>query len=225
MILDDRPDLHVLLLRRREASVFVPGMDVFPGGGVDSEDAVDATGDGPSDAAASACLGLSTGGRAYWVAAVRETLEEAGLRLALGALHYAARWITPVGPPRRYDTRFFVTALPPGQIPVADLREAVEAALVRPADALADFAARRRAMLPPTVAMLRILAAYARSAEAIAAAARAESGPDHRVRLATEGRGTWHVLLPGETLRDAPSGARIDDTDAWVRLLPGAQEG
>jgi 8-oxo-dGTP pyrophosphatase MutT (NUDIX family) len=227
MILDDRPDLHVLLLRRREASVFVPGMDVFPGGGVDSGDAADVEGrgDGPTDAAASACLGLAAGGRAYWVAAVRETLEEAGLRLPLGALHYTARWITPLGPPRRYDTRFFVAALPPGQTPVADRREAVHAEWVRPQDALADFHGRRRAMLPPTVGMLRILASFASSAQVIEAAARCESGPDQRVRLATEGGGVWHVLLPGETLRDAPTGARIDDTDAWVRLGPVVREG
>ena len=39
MLLDDRPDLHVLLLRRREGSAFVGGMSVFPGGGVDPHDA------------------------------------------------------------------------------------------------------------------------------------------------------------------------------------------
>mgnify|MGYP003408486366 CR=1 FL=1 len=39
MVVDDRPDLHVLLLRRRTGSAFVPGMDVFPGGGVDPGDA------------------------------------------------------------------------------------------------------------------------------------------------------------------------------------------
>ncbi len=224
MILDDRPDLHVLLLRRRNESVFVPGMDVFPGGGVDPQDAQLAVGDGPSDAAASECLGLASGGRAYWVAAARETLEEAGLRLALGALHYTARWITPLGPPRRYDTRFFVTALPPGQVPVADQREAVHAEWVRPADALDDFRARRRGMLPPTVGMLRILASFATSADAIAAAALAQAGPDQRVRLATEAAGVWHVLLPGETLNDAPRGARIDETEAWVRLCPRTRE-
>jgi recombination protein RecT len=42
MIVDDRPDLHVLLLRRRAGSQFVPGMDVFPGGGVDASDAAPA---------------------------------------------------------------------------------------------------------------------------------------------------------------------------------------
>src|SRR5436190_5097356 len=105
MIVDDRPDLHVLLLRRRAASVFVPGMDVFPGGGVDPDDARE-TGPGLDDATASARLRIATGGRAYWAAAAREAREEAGLTLALDVLHYAAHWITPPGPPRRYDTRF-----------------------------------------------------------------------------------------------------------------------
>jgi len=219
MIVDDRPDLHVLLLRRRAASQFVPGMDVFPGGGVDSADAALPGSAALDDAAASARLGLANGGLAYWVAAVRETTEEAGLELAPDALHYVARWVTPQGPPRRYDTRFFVTALPPGQIPVADQSEAVHAEWVRPAAALADFVARRRAMLPPTVGMLRILASYPRSADVIAAAARAEAGPDHRVQLAAEGEGRWRVLLPGEALAQ-----KMLETEAWVRLRPRAEE-
>ena len=213
MIVDDRPDLHVLLLRRRAGSAFVGGMDVFPGGGVD-----------PHDATASARLGLASGGRAYWVAAVRETLEEAGVRLAVDALHYAARWITPPGPPRRYDTRFFVTALPPGQIPVADQSEAVHAEWVRPAQALADFSARVRSLLPPTAGMLRILATYPSSAELLRAAALDESRPDQRVRLASEGGGAWSVLLPGESLREARPGARVQEMEAWVRLSPWTRE-
>jgi 8-oxo-dGTP pyrophosphatase MutT (NUDIX family) len=220
MIVDDRPDLHVLMLRRRAASQFVPDMDVFPGGGVDSADATLPGAAQLDDATASARLGLASGGLAYWVAAVRETSEESGLALALDALHYVARWITPPGPPRRYDTRFFVATLPAGQTPVADQSEAVHAEWLRPAGALEDFAARRRAMLPPTVGMLRILASYADSAEVIDAAARAEAGPDHRVQLAAEGEGRWRVLLPGEAR--AP---KMLDTEAWVRLCPRAQEG
>ncbi len=38
LLVDDRPDLHVLCLRRRTASVFVGGMTVFPGGGIDDHD-------------------------------------------------------------------------------------------------------------------------------------------------------------------------------------------
>jgi 8-oxo-dGTP pyrophosphatase MutT (NUDIX family) len=223
MIVDDRPDLHVLLLRRRAASAFVPGMDVFPGGGVDPHDAADAGAHGGlDDASASARLGVASGGLAYWAAAARETREEAGLSLSLAALHYAARWITPPGPPRRYDTRFFVAALPPGQTPVADREEAVHAEWVTPAQALADFASGARAMLPPTAGMLRILASYPNSAGVLRAAARAESAADQRVRLASE-NGAWTVLLPGESLRDAPAGARIQELDAWVRLCPRGQ--
>src|SRR5258705_7937014 len=156
MIVDDRPDLHVLLLRRGAGSQFVPGMDVFPGGGGDASDAA-RTGDvALDDAAASARLGLAGGGLAYGRAAVRETAEEAGLRLARAALCYVARWVTPLGPPRRYDTRFFVAALPARQTPVADQDEAVHAEWVRPAQALADFGSGTRAMLPPTIGMLRI---------------------------------------------------------------------
>jgi 8-oxo-dGTP pyrophosphatase MutT (NUDIX family) len=162
MILDDRPDLHVLLLRRRAGSVFVPDMDVFPGGGVDAHDEAPAgdSADGPSDAAASACLGLARGGRAYWVAAVRETLEEAGLRLALGALHYTARWITPLGPPRRYDTRFFLAHMPENQEPAHHEGELEDGLWIRPAEALARKESGEWAMIFPTLTTLRSLARY-----------------------------------------------------------------
>jgi len=223
MIVDDRPDLHVLLLRRRAASEFVPGMDVFPGGGVDASDGASPTVTALDDAAASARLGLASGGLAYWHAAVRETAEEAGLHLAADMLSYVARWITPPGPPRRYDTRFFVAALPAGQTPVADQDEAVHAEWVRPAQALADFAAGSRAMLPPTAGMLRILASYANGVEVVRAAQRAQSEADRRVRLLSLGGGKWSVLLPDESPLGAAAGP-IQELDAWVRLCPRAEE-
>ena len=37
-----------------------------------------------------------------------------GLVLAVDAVHYVSHWITPELAPRRYDTRFFITAAPPG---------------------------------------------------------------------------------------------------------------
>src|SRR5258705_2468714 len=110
MIVDDRPDLHVLLLRRRAGSQFVPGMDVFPGGGVDASDAAP-TGDvALDDAAASARLGLASGGLAYWRAAVRETAEGAGLRPPPAAPLFVPRWGHPPGPPPRSGTRLFLPA-------------------------------------------------------------------------------------------------------------------
>jgi 8-oxo-dGTP pyrophosphatase MutT (NUDIX family) len=88
MLLDDRPQLQVLMLRRTAKVVFGPDNWVFPGGRVDPEDHVEAFDSicrGLTDAEASAVLEVERGGLAWWVAACRETLEEAGLLMADGA--------------------------------------------------------------------------------------------------------------------------------------------
>ena len=88
MLVRDDPDLQVFMLRRNLASEWVGGAYVFPGGAVDPEDrepAVLARCTDRDDADASAQLGLSAGGLGYWVAAVRETFEEAGVLLARAA--------------------------------------------------------------------------------------------------------------------------------------------
>ena len=92
MVLRDGEDgLEVLLLRRNPHSVFVPGAHVFPGGAVEAADGtrhpVDAG--APTDAEASERLELDEGGLAFWVAAVRETFEEAGLLFADGPVERA----------------------------------------------------------------------------------------------------------------------------------------
>lgn len=92
MLVRDAPDLEVLLLRRSPKTPFVPGAHVFPGGALEAAD------DAPSadvftgldDATASRLLGVEDGGIAYWVTAVRECLEEAGVLLAVDA---DGRWV------------------------------------------------------------------------------------------------------------------------------------
>lgn len=77
--------LEVCMLRRNLRSEFVSGAYVFPGGGVDPADGdvgVEELCQGWTDASASARLGVPRGGLAFWVAAVRESFEEAGLLLA-----------------------------------------------------------------------------------------------------------------------------------------------
>jgi 8-oxo-dGTP pyrophosphatase MutT (NUDIX family) len=79
----ERP-LEVFMLRRHPSTAF-GSVHVFPGGVVDAADhdpALDARAPGLDDAAASAQLGTDSGGRAFWVAAVREAFEEAGVLLA-----------------------------------------------------------------------------------------------------------------------------------------------
>lgn len=253
LVVDDRPDLQILCLRRRAASSFVGGMTVFPGGGIDDEDeagAYEPLVRGRSLADAVARLEVPDA-LAYWVAVARETLEETGVLLAcdrdgrpcapeVAARHRhdvdrghrrlrdvlvdealqidgeaivdIGRWITPVGPPRRYDTRFFVARMPVAQEAIVDAVEAVHAEWRRPSDALAEWAAGGLVMLPPTVAWLRILERYER-VDALLAAARAARGPGASPRVVGDDRGAFRVILPGE---DGYLGPDSRDALAWV---------
>src|SRR5204863_2170793 len=82
---DDNGPLEVFMLRRTLNADFVGGAYVFPGGAVDEADRHADLGsvcEGRSDAEASGLLGIERGGLAFWVAAVRECFEEAGVLLA-----------------------------------------------------------------------------------------------------------------------------------------------
>ena len=57
-------------------------------------------------------------------------------------MHYFGHWITPEGAPRRYDTRFFLAAEPPGQTPLHDDHEVIAHVWIRPADALQQHRGR-----------------------------------------------------------------------------------
>lgn len=79
--------IEVLLVRRNPRASFAGGAHVFPGGALDPDDAgpaAEAFCAGRSDAGASLILGVPAGGLAYWVGAVRESFEEAGVLLAYG---------------------------------------------------------------------------------------------------------------------------------------------
>ena len=77
---------ELFMVERSHAADFVAGAYVFPGGAVDEADAhpdVQARVRGLSDAAASRRLDVPSNGIGYWVAAVRECFEEAGILLAV----------------------------------------------------------------------------------------------------------------------------------------------
>jgi 8-oxo-dGTP pyrophosphatase MutT (NUDIX family) len=100
---------------------------------------------------------------------------EEGLRLAVDGMHYLSRWITPEGPPRRFDTRFFVCTAPARQTPLHDARETIAHEWVRPVDALARNDEGDVDLMPPTLHSLRWLAESRRVAEALDAAVTADS--------------------------------------------------
>ena len=94
---DATHDIEVFMLRRTLNAVFAGGMYVFPGGKVDDVDGgdhIEHLCDGLTDAEASRLLQLPSGGLSYWVAAIRECFEEAGVLLA----RHAA-----TGEPIRFD--------------------------------------------------------------------------------------------------------------------------
>ena len=73
-----------------------------------------------------------------------------------------ARWITPEGAPRRYDTRFFVAAAPDGHEGEHDGSELVASAWMRPGDVLHAFADGEIDLILPTQRSLEVLARFDR---------------------------------------------------------------
>jgi 8-oxo-dGTP pyrophosphatase MutT (NUDIX family) len=206
LVRDAASGLEVFMVERPGAADF-GGMHVFPGGKVDDADAAAAASCvALTDSLASERLGIAQGGIAFWIAAIRESFEEAGvllgyrnrrlidlseaatrdrfadyrdavhrgelsfvdlcrreqLALATDRVHYFSHWITPLGPPRRYDTRFFLAHMPENQETAHHAGELEDGLWVRPADALAHHATGRWTMIFPTLTTLRSLARYDR---------------------------------------------------------------
>jgi 8-oxo-dGTP pyrophosphatase MutT (NUDIX family) len=260
--------LEVFMLRRNLQSDFVGGAYVFPGGGVDDHDRVvdlEAVCEGRSDADASAQLGVAAGGLAFWVAAIRESFEEAGvllaydgdalvrfddpvvaerfaehrgavdrgerrlidvcraegLRLAVDTMSYFSHWITPEGPTRRYDTRFFVARAPIGQVPLHDDREVIANLWIRPSDALARYEAGDFEMIFPTVRSLIAIERFATSDELLAAAEAIGQVPAILPRIVEdEGGGGVRIVLPGDPGYDDLVSASIPEGLPLSRLQP-----
>ena len=127
----------------------------------------------------------------YFVCALRETFEEVGLLLADGRVGAVERddaddgerflavcaaagirlrtdllrpvgsWVTPLGAPVRFDTRFFVAKSPPEWQPDPDPREVERCWWSTAAEALDDLAGGRLMMAPPTIEMLQKLVGHA----------------------------------------------------------------
>jgi 8-oxo-dGTP pyrophosphatase MutT (NUDIX family) len=247
----DGPDgFQVLMLRRNLKSDFVGGAYVFPGGGLDANDAdaeLQRRTYGVNELEASKILGVDSGGLAYYAAVLRELFEEAGLLIAcraggkfvdlsdaasvarlaahrrnlnngelkfaevleleellldLRGLAYLAHWVTPVGPPRRYDTRFFVALAPGDQTAAHDAGETIEDIWLRPSDALAAHQRGYFDMIFPTIRTLQTVEHLASARDVLNYANSLDSVPRIEPRIIMRDDGPIIVISGDEGFAD-----------------------
>lgn len=79
------------------------------------------------------------------------------LTLNLSGIRYIDRWITPAGPPRRFDARFFLAEAPANQTARHDGDETIDSLWISAADALQRHQQAKLPLAPPTLAVLQRL--------------------------------------------------------------------
>ena len=126
-----------------------------------------------------------------------DMVRDEDLMLDVGNIHYFAHWITPEGPPRRYDTRFFVAAEPQGQVPFHDDRETVASQWIRPQDALDAGKRGEMTIIFPTMRNLERLATFECATDLIDATRSLEEVVTVRPRMLSSD-GAMRLVIPGD---------------------------
>jgi 8-oxo-dGTP pyrophosphatase MutT (NUDIX family) len=126
-----------------------------------------------------------------------ELLQRRGLVLRADLLRTWSHWITPEVEPKRFNTRFFVAAMPDGQRTRDVGGEADRVVWVRAADALAANSRGEMSMLPPTLAALTDVAPWSTVAEVMAAADQRTVVPV-LPKLTLDAEDRIRFLLPGD---------------------------
>ncbi|HEX7435340.1 MAG TPA: MBL fold metallo-hydrolase [Caldimonas sp.] len=172
-----------------------------------------------------------------------EFCKELGIALAVDRLIYLSHWITPLGRPKRFDTRFFLAVAPPVQTAAHDGTEMVEQLWLRPADALLESAALK--LLTPTLKTLELLGRFASlgalfewagsGRQVVLTVPRVGVGsqgmrpvlPEELAwaelgRIDPEGRGTQsYEINPGVAVRLSPRVIRVSANNGSVMTGPG----
>jgi 8-oxo-dGTP pyrophosphatase MutT (NUDIX family) len=145
---------------------------------------------------------------------LRAVVEREGLRLALDTLVAFAHWVTPPIDSRQFDTRFFMTRVPPHQTPAHDETETTHSLWARPADAIAQAGRDEIVLPPPTWSTLREIEPFETVKDALAWA-RGRT-VIRRMPKAIEQDGHRMLLLPGDPLHPDPGG---DDPPRETRFV------
>lgn len=126
-----------------------------------------------------------------------EMMRAEGLRLDLRGLAYLAHWVTPLGPPRRFDTRFFVALAPDDQTAAHDAGETIADRWIRPRDALDAHERGELEMILPTIRNLQSIAEFSTAHEVLDYANALTDIPRIEPRIVDlDGRIT--ILVPGD---------------------------
>lgn len=147
-------------------------------------------------------------------ASMRFIVEREHLRLALDSLVRFAHWVTPPIDTRQFDTRFFLSRVPPEQTPAHDETETTHSVWLTPAAAMKQSQAMEIVLPPPTWTTLRELEPFATVDEAIVWA-RARRIVRRQPMLVEE-EGRRMLLMPGDPLHPDPGG---DDVPAETRFV------
>ena len=126
-----------------------------------------------------------------------DVLEQEALRLDVRGVEYVAHWVTPVGPPRRFDTRFFIAVAPPDQVATHDAGETVADRWIRPVDALHAYERGEFEMILPTIRNLESIAEYSCALDVLEYARSLERVVCVEPRI-VQGTDGPVILLPGD---------------------------
>lgn len=187
-------------MKRHGKSGFMAGAHVFPGGRVDEAD-YDAD-IGMVNAAALLDGMNARTARGFLHAALRETLEEAGIRVSARDLKPWSWWITPTEEPKRFDTRFFLCEVPRNTEAKLDEQEAVAFAWLTPKDALAAYTRGDIVLAPPTLCTLEDLAPFSSVSDAVMSVRRPLRPICPRILSDFAGMSGLVLALPGDPLHD-----------------------
>jgi len=238
---------EVFLVKRTRTVAFMAGAHVYPGGRVDEADHHTPAKGG---AHAKAAIGTSTAHGLAVAAVrelfeesgilladgvipdgVRDAINNGtvgfaevcqahGVEPDLDQIAPWAHWITPEAEPRRYDTWFFVAAVPRDTDARHDDGETVDSAWLRPEDALQACRDGTIFLAPPTWTTLEELIPFATVAEVLAATRTRTILPIQPILRSDAGQ--IIIVLPGDPENPANPGVdgptRLHWTDAgWQK--------
>ncbi len=155
LLREHQDNLEVLMLQKN-AAINYGGSWVFPGGVVEEQDKQGVTLDREAQALATV---------------LRETQEETGFQLEADSLRPFSNWLTPKLRIKRYNTLFFIAALPSEHAHTTvkiDGEEIVASRWIRPADALAAQASGEMVLNGPSYVTLSQLKRFSEAITAVA---------------------------------------------------------